>query len=264
MFLQILFRHLQEKLFITEAKLKESQFQMTPWSSDVNSNFALSPSDSAVIKDGLELVPQRRHSNETAPSSSDPQTGRAWDPSGNPPYDIISGATNGMEGNNLGSFSPFVSRNTVPPDASTQLDVSQDQSVSKSKSEEIPNKQVTFSELSNTNGIDDPDMEINQNDREPSVSWASKSSPYATALEDPISTYSPYLPPVMEEPTSSFSEAADDDPLPAIEGLQIAGEAYPGRELQASGYSINGTTSCIFEVLLLGPYRAILITVLDG
>ncbi|XP_031115875.1 uncharacterized protein LOC116019713 isoform X5 [Ipomoea triloba] len=245
--IKILFRHLQEKLFITEAKLKESQFQMTPWSSDVNSNFALSPSDSAVIKDGLELVPQRRHSNETAPSSSDPQTGRAWDPSGNPPYDIISGATNGMEGNNLGSFSPFVSRNTVPPDASTQLDVSQDQSVSKSKSEEIPNKQVTFSELSNTNGIDDPDMEINQNDREPSVSWASKSSPYATALEDPISTYSPYLPPVLEEPTSSFSEAADDDPLPAIEGLQIAGEAYPGRELQASGYSINGTTSCIFE-----------------
>ncbi|XP_031115872.1 uncharacterized protein LOC116019713 isoform X2 [Ipomoea triloba] len=243
--IKILFRHLQEKLFITEAKLKESQFQMTPWSSDVNSNFALSPSDSAVIKDGLELVPQRRHSNETAPSSSDPQTGRAWDPSGNPPYDIISGATNGMEGNNLGSFSPFVSRNTVPPDASTQLDVSQDQSVSKSKSEEIPNKQVTFSELSNTNGIDDPDMEINQNDREPSVSWASKSSPYATALEDPISTYSPYLPPVLEEPTSSFSE--DDDPLPAIEGLQIAGEAYPGRELQASGYSINGTTSCIFE-----------------
>lgn len=97
-------------------------------------------------------------------------------------------------------------RNTMPPDSSTQLDVSQDQSVSKSKSEEIPNKQVTFSELSNTNGIDDPDMEINQNDREPSVSWASKSSPYATALEDPISTYSPYLPPVMEEPTSSFSE----------------------------------------------------------
>lgn len=44
--------------------------------------------------------------------------------------------------------------------------------------------------------------------------------------------------------------AAEDDPLPAIEGLQISGEAFPGRELQASGYSINGTTSCNFEVYL--------------
>lgn len=42
--------------------------------------------------------------------------------------------------------------------------------------------------------------------------------------------------------------AADDDPLPAIEVLQISGEAVPGRELQACGYSINGTTSCNFEV----------------
>lgn len=42
--------------------------------------------------------------------------------------------------------------------------------------------------------------------------------------------------------------AADDDPIPAIEGLQISGEAFPGRELQACGYSINGTTSCNFEV----------------
>lgn len=97
-------------------------------------------------------------------------------------------------------------RNTLSLDASTQLAVSQDQSVSMSKNEEIPNKQVTFSELSNNNGLDDPDMEMNQNGREPSVNWVSKSSPYATSQEDPISTYSPYLPPVMEEPTSSFSE----------------------------------------------------------
>lgn len=237
---------------------------MTPWSSDINSSsFALSPSDSAAIKDGLELVPQQRHSNEKAPSSSDPQRGRDWDPSRRPPYDITGDATNSLEGNNLGSFSPSASRNTVSQDASTQLAFSQGQSISKSKNE-IPNKQVTFGELSISNGMDDPDMEINQNDREPSVSWASKSSPYATSVEDPISTYSSCLPPVMEEPTSSFSEAADDDPLPAIEGLQITGDAYPGRELQASGYSINGTTSCIFEVFLLGSGHALLITVLDG
>lgn len=43
-------------------------------------------------------------------------------------------------------------------------------------------------------------------------------------------------------------EVADDEPLPAVEGLQISGEAFPGQELKASGYSINGTTSCNFEV----------------
>jgi hypothetical protein len=42
--------------------------------------------------------------------------------------------------------------------------------------------------------------------------------------------------------------AAEDDPLPAIDGLRITGDAFPGREIQASGYSINGTTSCNFEV----------------
>jgi hypothetical protein len=42
--------------------------------------------------------------------------------------------------------------------------------------------------------------------------------------------------------------AAEDDPLPGIDGLRITGEAFPGRELQACGYSIDGTTSCNFEV----------------
>lgn len=40
----------------------------------------------------------------------------------------------------------------------------------------------------------------------------------------------------------------DDDPLPALEDLQIFGEPFPGRELLACGYSINGTTICNFEV----------------
>lgn len=46
--------------------------------------------------------------------------------------------------------------------------------------------------------------------------------------------------------------AADDDPLPAIEDLQISGDPYPGREILACGISVNGTTSCNFEVLVLG------------
>ncbi|KAF7813368.1 uncharacterized protein G2W53_034344 [Senna tora] len=47
--------------------------------------------------------------------------------------------------------------------------------------------------------------------------------------------------------TSASGTSADDGPLPAIEGLQIFGEAFPGRELQARGFSINGTTVCNFK-----------------
>ncbi|KAM7465855.1 hypothetical protein LguiB_013417 [Lonicera macranthoides] len=52
---------------------------------------------------------------------------------------------------------------------------------------------------------------------------------------------------ILEEASSSSSEPADDDPLPAVEDLQISGEPFPGWELQASGFSINGTTRCNFE-----------------
>ena len=53
--------------------------------------------------------------------------------------------------------------------------------------------------------MDDPDAEGHQTEREPSTNWVSGSSPYTAPLEDP-SSYSPYLPPVLEEPSSSFSE----------------------------------------------------------
>ncbi|KAI3510538.1 hypothetical protein L1887_17607 [Cichorium endivia] len=36
-------------------------------------------------------------------------------------------------------------------------------------------------------------------------------------------------------------------PLPTIEGLEILGESFPGQEIQACGYSINGTTHCGFK-----------------
>lgn len=122
--------------------------------------------------------------------------------------------------------------------------------------------------------MDDPENVRSQHHRDPSY------DPYLSPkleVEDQHTTS--YLPPVLEEPNSSFSDgishqfnlldviqslygvqnitqtlllimifAADDDPLPAIEDLQISGEAYPGRELQACGFSTNGTTSCNFEV----------------
>jgi hypothetical protein len=111
--------------------------------------------------------------------------------------------------------------------------------------------------------------------QETSAQWDSGGSPNLTSGLDDANPPYPYLPTVLEEPSSSFSEGvaslnpcicllyylsydgeqhfyewavAEDDPLPAIDGLRITGEAFPGRELQASGYSIHGTTSCNFEV----------------
>lgn len=52
-------------------------------------------------------------------------------------------------------------------------------------------------------------MDGNQIVTDPSADWASKSSPYAA--DDPSPSYSPYLPPVFEEPSSSFSEGKDSD-----------------------------------------------------
>ncbi|XP_019247533.1 PREDICTED: uncharacterized protein LOC109227004 isoform X2 [Nicotiana attenuata] len=237
---KVLFRHLQEKLFVTEAKLKESQYQMTPWRSDINlSNFAQSPPHSAEIKEGLELVPQQAYSSEKAPLSSDPQTTTAWDPLRNSQTGLNRDAAINLETDDLGGYSPLTSRNTTTEVIPSQLAGNMHL---KSKSEETPSKQVTFSDLISSNEMDDSEMGRHQNDIEPN--WAHKSSPYTSQLDDPSSSY-PYLPPVLEEPSSSYSE--DEEALPAIEGLQISGEAYPGQALQACGYSINGTTSCNFE-----------------
>uniref|UniRef100_A0ACD5YXN5 Uncharacterized protein n=3 Tax=Avena sativa TaxID=4498 RepID=A0ACD5YXN5_AVESA len=52
------------------------------------------------------------------------------------------------------------------------------------------------------------------------------------------------LPTVLEE--LSFSSSEEEEILPSIDGLRITCEVFPGREIHASGYSINGTTTCNF------------------
>ncbi|KAK9292736.1 hypothetical protein L1049_020715 [Liquidambar formosana] len=253
--LKVLFKHLQEKLIVTEAKLKESQYQLAPWRSDVNhSNFApQSPSHSIGAtpttsnKNGLELVPQPTYSHGKIPiSSSDAQTAD-WDPLGHQQSGLGGVVAKHLELDDLGRYSPLASRNAAAYDTAAQLAVSRGEARAMHYGEENTNKQVTFNVPISGGEMDDPDAEGHPTEREPSANWGTGNSPYTTKLDDPSSSYSPYLPPVLEEPSSSYSEAADDDPLPAIEGLQISGEAFPGQELQACGYSINGTTSCNFE-----------------
>ncbi|XP_020238907.1 uncharacterized protein LOC109817958 isoform X1 [Cajanus cajan] len=257
---KVLFKHLQEKLLLTESKLKESQYQLTPWRSDTShANVAVATQSQSHLsgaalatsnKNGLELVPQHMYSQVKPQVSVDAQAGTDWD--------LLGRHQNGMNGgvamepsvdaDDLGRYSPFASRNSSVHDASNHLVVAQGDNHSAHYGEEMTNKQVTFREPVSNNEVDDPDGDGIHSEREAPANWGSGNPPYTTSVDDPSSSsYSPYLPPVLEEPSSSFSEAADEDPLPAIEGLQISGEAFPGRELQACGYSINGTTSCNFE-----------------
>ncbi|GKU88901.1 hypothetical protein SLEP1_g3113 [Rubroshorea leprosula] len=243
---KVLFRHLQEKLILTESKLKESQYQLASWRSDVNhSNFApQSPTHSIGValttsgKNGLELVTQPTYSHVNPPTSSSAQTTSDWHLLGHQHGDLGGGVAQNMEPDDLGRYSPFVSRPSPSPVIS---------SYPTRYIEETTNKQVTFRDPVSNSEMDDPDTERQRNERESPANWASGSSPYPPPVDDPNSSYSPGLEPVLEEPSSSYSEVAEDDPLPAIDGLQISGDAYPGRELQACGYSINGTTSCNFE-----------------
>lgn len=72
--------------------------------------------------------------------------------------------------------------------------------------EETINKQVAFRDPVSNSEMDYPDNEEQQIEREPPSNWGSANSPYTTTtLDDPISSYPPYLPPVLEE-ASSFSE----------------------------------------------------------
>ncbi|XP_065877036.1 uncharacterized protein [Euphorbia lathyris] len=242
---RVLFRHLQEKLIQTESKLKESQYQLAPWRPDVNhSNLASqSPPNlagAALNKNGLELVPQPTYNGNIPMASPDAQTAE-WDVPNHHQRGVGGGVAKNMEADDMGRYSPLTSRNSVINDVPAQYAVTAADTRTARYGEEASNRQVTFRESASNNEMDDPEAEGHHNERESSANWG------ATTLDDPSSSYLPYLAPVLEEPSSSFSEAADDDPLPAIEGLQISGAAFPGRELQACGYSINGTTSCNFE-----------------
>ncbi|XP_010546269.1 PREDICTED: uncharacterized protein LOC104818394 isoform X2 [Tarenaya hassleriana] len=240
---KVLFRHLQEKLLLTETKLKETEYQLAPWQSDMNHQHAspLSPSHPVGVglarKDALDLVPRPQYSGDH------PATG--WDLE-RPHQDNLDGShVRNYHPDHPGRYSPLESKSAAP-EMPLQPDFNQDERHGPKQVEDsIHNRHVQFREPLSQAVMDDGDAEGQPDAKEASANWSLGNSSYVAGFDDPSSSNSPYLPPVMEEPSSSFSE--DDDPLPAIEGLQISGEAYPGRELQACGYSINGTTSCNFE-----------------
>ncbi|XP_047089581.1 uncharacterized protein LOC124701545 isoform X1 [Lolium rigidum] len=253
--LKVLFTHLQEKLIITEEKLKESQYQITPWrveSSNNTSGPGQSPSHPpgnalvASSQPSLDIVPQQAYSHVQSPISSPVRTRRDWDLLANENNQVIPTevASTNTEHGNVGMASP-------PSSSQDTKDVQAQGAERDSRAVrfnfESKDQNPSFKDLVRSDVSESPEGAETQISQEPPTEWGPEGPPdLASGLEEGNLPY-PYLPTVLEEPNSSFSEAAEDDPLPAIDGLRITGDAFPGKEIQASGYSINGTTSCNFE-----------------
>ncbi|KAH0908758.1 hypothetical protein HID58_032079 [Brassica napus] len=222
---KVIFKHLQEKLLLTETKLKESEYQLAPWQSDVNHS-----NDSPV---GVALT------HSTKDSLYD-QTAMEWDSKRWHQDEPGSSTMSSFQFDDSRRFSPLVNGHFPGFEMPQQQPgtTSEDESRGWKQVEDTPAKHVQFLEPLSKIVMEDAKGESDN----------TKNSPYVPAFDDPpSSSNSPLLSPVLEEPSSSSDEDEDDDPLPAIEDLQISGEPYPGHELQACGYSINGTTSCNFE-----------------
>lgn len=106
----------------------------------------------------------------------------------------------------------WFTRNSAARDTPTQLDVIRGDAPITRYSEETTNKQVTFRDPDRNTELDDQDPEGNQHEREMSTNWSPGNTPYTTAPDEPGSSYH-FLPPVLEEPSSSFSEGHDPSEL---------------------------------------------------
>ncbi|KAK8452186.1 hypothetical protein SEVIR_5G071300v4 [Setaria viridis] len=239
--------------WMVQEKLRESRYQITPWHTELSNNTShpvpTDPPAGKVLvttsKSSFDIVPQTPYPHVQSPMSSPVQARSDWGAFGNKNHHVTPSEvpTRNAEQDDMGGNS-LSSRSQFRTDVSAQVSQGDSHAV---RFHETPSQNPPFKGLSRNDVLDGSESAESQNTQEPSTRWGPGDSPnLASGLEDANPSY-PYLPTVLEEPGSSFSEAADDDPLPGIEGLRITGEPFPGRELLASGYPINGTTTCNFE-----------------
>ncbi|KAE8774488.1 hypothetical protein D1007_53114 [Hordeum vulgare] len=253
-------------------KLKESQYQITPWRAESSNNTSgpaqSPPPGNALVassQPSLDIVPQQPYSHVQSPISSPVRARRDWDLLANDNRQVIpaeAAATNtehgmleverpplqaatehGKAGCLTGSVFSCLCSNQITKDVSAQGTERDSRAVRFSFESEDQNP--SFTDLVRSDASENLEGAETQASQEPPAEWGPEGGPSLASGPDDGNLPYPYLPTVLEEPSTSFSE--EDDPLPAIDGLRITGEAFPGKELQASGYSINGTTSCNFE-----------------
>lgn len=242
---KVLIQHLHEKLNLSEAKLKDSQYHLTAWRADQAYQSPYAPqspfhpntdhSNPTSNTHGLEIVPQSAYARGRMPASPPPRGYSAgdWDPSAGKYQHagISSDLYHGTAHDHL----------RQPPYSHSSNETYEHQSHAASPAP-VPNdlRSVLPSD-------EEPSMHVPMND--PFSDSEFEDTPGSGAMKEKDHAQregrSPHLPTLQEEPNSSNSE--EDDPLPAIENLQIVGEAVPGNMLQACGFSINGTTLCVFQ-----------------
>lgn len=105
----------------------------------------------------------------------------------------------------ISNITPLFFRNTTSHEVASQLAFSQADLHQIRSSEGAVSKKVTFGDLVRSSELDELENRGQHNDREQSTIWNSNAAA-TTTMDDPNSSFSPYLPPVLEEPSSSFSE----------------------------------------------------------
>jgi hypothetical protein len=182
---KVLFKHLQEKLLLTETKLKESEYQLAPWQSDVNhsNDSPLAPSRSA----GVALT----HSTKDSMYSHD-HTAIDWNLERQQQDEPGSSAVRNYHLDDSSTFSPLENSQSAAFEMHVQPGTSVDESPAHKKVDETPPKHVQFLEPISKTVVDD-----------------AQNPSYGSAFDDPSSSNSPLLSPVFEEPSSSFSEGND-------------------------------------------------------
>lgn len=84
--------------------------------------------------------------------------------------------------------------------------------------EEKNNRPPFFNEFIGSNEMDRSDAGL-QNAREPPPQWGSRGPHLMNTADDPNPSLPPYLPPVLEEPSSSFSEGDKLEPSSLVLSL---------------------------------------------
>ncbi|EMS50931.1 hypothetical protein TRIUR3_17280 [Triticum urartu] len=278
---KVLFTHLQEKLAITEVshielrlefipdkvalvmlhslvleKQKELQYQIArrAESSNITAQTPSHPPGNALVASSqtdLDIVPQQAYPHVQRPISYPVRARRDRGLLANENRQILptKAALTDTEHDNVGRTSPPRSNQFTKYGVAKETERDSRAGRSRAVRFNFESKDQNPSFKAPVGGDVTKNLEgaETQTSREPPAEWSPQGPPnLVSGLEGGNLSY-PYLPTVLEEPSSSFFEAAEDDPLPAIDGLRITGEAFPGSELQASGYSSNGTTSCYFE-----------------
>uniref|UniRef100_A0A453SXD7 AIR9-like A9 domain-containing protein n=1 Tax=Aegilops tauschii subsp. strangulata TaxID=200361 RepID=A0A453SXD7_AEGTS len=232
--LKVLFTHSQEKLAITEEKQKKSQYQIARRAESSN-NTAQSPSHPArntlvaSSQASLGIVPQQAYSHAESPISYPVRARRDWDLLANENRQILptKAALTDTEHDNAGRTSPPRSNQFTKYGVAKETE--HESCAGRSRA-----VRFNFESKDQNPSFKDPVGGDVTKNLEGAETQTSRESP---------AEWTPQGPPHL----ASGLDAVEDDPLPAIDGLRITGEAFPGSELQASGYSSNGTTSCYFE-----------------